>query len=339
MKSVLFLCTGNYYRSRFAEELFNQRATDAHSDWSALSRALAIERGINNVGPISPVALRALEERGLVARASNRYPQQCAIADLEAADCIVALNEPEHRPLMLERFARWATRTEYWKIDDVEYLRPSVALAMIDRQVDVLLDRLHHKLSDARSAILASFRNADQTAKAAMFTGSSASTPRPLTDDEFAHVVRNAPLVAVDIIIKDPEDRVLVGRRVNEPAKGHYFVPGGAIRKNEMIRSAFARILKAETGLHASIDQAKFLGVFEHFYDANRFQDHDYGTHYVVLAYELTLTEQPSVKLDSQHSDIRWLSAVEILSAPDVHPNTRAYFQHLTQSDSGYDRD
>jgi hypothetical protein len=26
MKSVLFLCTGNYYRSRFAEELFNHRA-------------------------------------------------------------------------------------------------------------------------------------------------------------------------------------------------------------------------------------------------------------------------------------------------------------------------
>ena len=25
-KTVLFLCTGNYYRSRFAEELFNHEA-------------------------------------------------------------------------------------------------------------------------------------------------------------------------------------------------------------------------------------------------------------------------------------------------------------------------
>jgi protein-tyrosine phosphatase len=143
MKTVLFLCTGNYYRSRFAEELFNQRAGHTGSDWSAQSRALAIERGISNLGPISPFALKGLEERGLVAKASHRRPQQCAIADLEAANCIVALNEPEHRPLMLERFARWAPLTEYWRVGDVEYVSPSVALTVLDAQVKKLLNRLN----------------------------------------------------------------------------------------------------------------------------------------------------------------------------------------------------
>ena len=151
--------------------------------------------------------------------------------------------------------------------------------------------------------------------------------PAALGDDDFAFIVRNAPLVSVDLIIRDPEHRVLLGRRVNQPAKGYYFVPGGAIRKNETKQNAFARVLKAETGLHASIDGAQFIGVFEHFYDTNRFDDPAYGTHYVVLAYELNLKERPSVKLDSQHSDIRWLSSAEILSAPDVHPNAKAYFR------------
>jgi protein-tyrosine phosphatase len=45
MKSVLFLCTGNYYPSRFAEELFNDGAAHSGPDWQAQSRALAIERG------------------------------------------------------------------------------------------------------------------------------------------------------------------------------------------------------------------------------------------------------------------------------------------------------
>lgn len=156
---------------------------------------------------------------------------------------------------------------------------------------------------------------------------SCTSPPRLLSDEDFAFIVRNAPLVSVDLIIRDPEHRVLLGCRVNEPAKGHYFVPGGAIRKNETIQNAFAKILKAETGLHTSINEAKFIGVFEHFYDTNRFGDPEYGTYYVVLAYELSLTERPSVKLDLQHSDIRWLSDAEVLSAPDVHPNAKAYFR------------
>jgi len=98
MKSVLFLCTGNYYRSRFAEELFNHHGLRAGLGWMARSRALAIENGINNVGPLSPFALKALEERGLVAKDSKRFPQQCAVIDLESADLIVALMESEHRP-------------------------------------------------------------------------------------------------------------------------------------------------------------------------------------------------------------------------------------------------
>ena len=52
-KTVLFLCTGNYYRSRFAEVLFNSAAGRMGLPWRALSRGLAVERGVNNVGPMA----------------------------------------------------------------------------------------------------------------------------------------------------------------------------------------------------------------------------------------------------------------------------------------------
>src|SRR5262245_24542011 len=64
-KTVLFLCTGNYYRSRFAEVLFNSVAGRMGLPWRASSRGLALERGVNNVGPRAVSAIKALEARGM----------------------------------------------------------------------------------------------------------------------------------------------------------------------------------------------------------------------------------------------------------------------------------
>jgi low molecular weight protein-tyrosine phosphatase len=136
MKSVLFLCTGNYYRSRFAEELFNYRAA---GNWQAQSRALAIERGIHNVGPLSPFALHGLTERGVTPKGADRFPRQCTVVDLENADHVVALDETEHRPFMRERFFDWERRIQYWRVADVGLLQPDRALSLIDSRVDELL--------------------------------------------------------------------------------------------------------------------------------------------------------------------------------------------------------
>lgn len=144
---------------------------------------------------------------------------------------------------------------------------------------------------------------------------------------DFSQVVRNTPLVSIDLILRDPTGAVLVGLRTNEPAKGFWFVPGGRIGKNETLDDAFARILKVETGLTQPRSTARFLGVFEHFYDTNRFEQDGYGTHYVVLGYEIELSARPAIHLDDQHSAIKWLAPSEILAAPDVHENTKAYFR------------
>jgi len=51
-KTILFLCTGNYYRSRFAEFSSYPFQEDG-LPWNAASRGLALERGINNIGPMA----------------------------------------------------------------------------------------------------------------------------------------------------------------------------------------------------------------------------------------------------------------------------------------------
>ena len=150
--------------------------------------------------------------------------------------------------------------------------------------------------------------------------------PRYLDQDEFALVVRNTPLVSIDVIIRDPGRSVLVGLRTNEPAKGKWFVPGGVVRKYERLADAFARIVKDEIGVDASIIDAKFIGVYEHLYDNNVFGQQGFGTHYIVLAHVLNLDRRPNIVSDEQHSGFRWMTPAELISSPDVHQNTRAYF-------------
>jgi colanic acid biosynthesis protein WcaH len=149
----------------------------------------------------------------------------------------------------------------------------------------------------------------------------------PLSFADLSLVVRRTPLVSIDLIIRDPQGNALLGLRNNEPAKGTFFVPGGVIRKNERLREAFVRILHTETNYTASIDDARLLGAFEHFYENNRFGEPGYGTHYVVLAHELKVNDISAIKVDAQHSEYRWWSKANLLASTEVHVHTKAYFR------------
>ena len=99
-KITLFLCTGNYYRSRFAELLFNHLAKQRGLDWQATSRGLALERGVNNVGSISQHTLAGLAARGITLVGEVRRPRALNESDLASAHHIVAVNRAEHLPIL-----------------------------------------------------------------------------------------------------------------------------------------------------------------------------------------------------------------------------------------------
>jgi protein-tyrosine phosphatase len=141
-RSVLFLCTGNYYRSRFAEEYFNALAPGRLPGWKAVSRALAKEMGSANVGSISPHTLEGLERRNLHAREPHRKPLQCTEEDLRHADRIVALKDVEHRPMLVRKFPAWPDKVTYWRVHDVDLDHPLNALAEISMKVEQLIEEL-----------------------------------------------------------------------------------------------------------------------------------------------------------------------------------------------------
>lgn len=141
---VLFLCTGNYYRSRYAEEIFNHRARRDGLDWFSFSRAVAERLSPENLGPISPYTLEALQAKGIEAGGAARHPVLCNVDDFAQARLVVALKDAEHRPMIEQRFAGVAHRVEYWDVDDIEYLDPPTALAKIDDMVGLLIASLQN---------------------------------------------------------------------------------------------------------------------------------------------------------------------------------------------------
>jgi colanic acid biosynthesis protein WcaH len=149
-----------------------------------------------------------------------------------------------------------------------------------------------------------------------------------LTPEEFLAVVDKTPLVSMDLVVRDQQRRVLLGIRVNEPARGFWFVPGGRIMKGETLDEAFSRISVKELGVHSSLANARLLGAFTHQYDTNFAGIPEIGTHYVVLAYELEL--ELALDFDQipqlEHSNYRWWTSSEATSSEDVHPNNLPYF-------------
>ena len=141
MNRILFLCSGNYYRSRFAEELFNFKARAVCCNWSADSRGLRLN--LNNAGPISEVALRRMEMLRVQPIKGHRSPEIVRETDFEDSAIVIAMSREEHHPLMLKLFPVYAEHIRYWDVEDTGEMPPEVALQRIEHLVDQLIGDLY----------------------------------------------------------------------------------------------------------------------------------------------------------------------------------------------------
>src|SRR5690606_15318954 len=150
--------------------------------------------------------------------------------------------------------------------------------------------------------------------------------PERLPAEVFASVVAHAPLVSIDLVIEDAHGQILLGLRKNPPARDHWFMPGGRIRKGEKLDDAFTRLMLEETGVSAMRSEARLLGIYEHFYDTDFTGLEGKTTHYIVLAYRLRINRHEWHLPDQQHSEYQWIDEDRVAYLPSVHPYTQAYF-------------
>ncbi len=155
-----------------------------------------------------------------------------------------------------------------------------------------------------------------------------------LSDKEFENAIKNTPMIAIDLCITD-KNNILLGKRVNPPAKNYYFVPGGRIRKSETIDSALKRIIFAETGrIIKNKDLIYLLGIYEHFYEDNFKGNSNFDSHYVVLAYNLPLEALSDIDKnfkDVQHEENKWFKFTDD-SHVNIHKYSILYFDKLREN-------
>ena len=130
--------------------------------------------------------------------------------------------------------------------------------------------------------------------------------------NNFENIVKYSPITAIDLCILNENNELLLGKRINPPAKNFLFVPGGRIRKGEKISIAIRRILKDEINFQINdenLEKVNFLGIFEHFYDDNFYGNKLFKSHYVVLAYSINiklLTKTKTKIINDQHEYYIW---------------------------------
>lgn len=155
MNKILFLCTDNVCSGRVAQELFNFYASGSRQGirwlpgWVADSRGFNVDasHSKNNVvqpshiqqpGNLSKNAIEYLRSEQ-IAFDKDRLPLPVEPSDLLWADRIIALFEPDHRPLVESRFPLWANRVEFWNVPEFHEANWGKALPRLEANVAELI--------------------------------------------------------------------------------------------------------------------------------------------------------------------------------------------------------
>jgi protein-tyrosine phosphatase len=139
---ILFLCTGNFYRSRMAEEMFNHFAITRGLNARAFSRGLAKDFENNgNVGSFSEFALQVLTRYQITPRRADEFPQPVTADELRDSDVVIGLYQRDHAPMMAEQFPELAAKVSYWSVPDLDEMSADEAGEIVFREISGLVEK------------------------------------------------------------------------------------------------------------------------------------------------------------------------------------------------------
>ena len=134
-----------------------------------------------------------------------------------------------------------------------------------------------------------------------------------LPSETYGSLVRDAVVCCVDLLLVRYNSELnrkecLLVERSSEPAKGHWWLPGGRLLKGETFFAAAERKAQQETGVSA-VKPIQVLGVWNTFFPRSSWDTKEsQGTQTVnpIVLVEM-LQENAGITLDDQSESYRWI--------------------------------
>ena len=124
---------------------------------------------------------------------------------------------------------------------------------------------------------------------------------------EYDNILEQLCIVCVDVLIVHNNQCLLV-ERINEPAKGLLWFPGGRIRKMELINNAALRKAKEEINIDCNFK--KIVSVEETIFPKKNKMITDIHTINLCCLMEPLLLD--NIILDNLHSNYIWISLADV---------------------------
>ena len=140
MYNILFVCTGNIFRSRFAEEVFNHLCKINGVDATAFSAGLQVGRYKQR--KIYWPAMNELERLKIEPLRSNEDSVHINDIDVSIYDQIICMDEEEHKPMVRSNELLSGFIFQYWNIVDMPKVPSDISHPRCYKKVETLIDQL-----------------------------------------------------------------------------------------------------------------------------------------------------------------------------------------------------
>ena len=146
MYKILFVCSANIFRSRFAEEVFNSLTQSSKISAQAFSAGLKV--GEYHIRKIYRPAMDQLKHLNITPKRPDELSVHINDINLQDYDRFICMDENEHRPMVESNPLVQNIDFEYWNIIDEPKVESDVSLPICYNNVKELILDLNGELQD-----------------------------------------------------------------------------------------------------------------------------------------------------------------------------------------------